>query len=187
MPLIGFFGCPSSGKTTVSAKLFSKYKESSTPCEFITESARTYIALTRIQRGSGWKFTDEDHEHILEDQIKLEEYYVENTNPSCILLTDGSVLNSFLYMSEPDWDVGVDLSLGHYDRIFVCDPIPPPIHDDLRIHTYEESLIVHQKVLEIEEKYRDILPFVHLSGNLMYRMQVAQMEILEAIQESYVN
>lgn len=178
MALIGFFGCPSSGKTTIAANLFSHYKETGLSAEYIPEAARSYIAKAKTER-TPWYMNEEDHIRIALEQYSQEYNFVNTVDKQTILLTDGSIFNSILYTGKEDSE---RLAKGHYDCLFFCDPVRPLSSDSIRLHSFEESLQIHERAIQMMEQYGSDLPLVKLVGSLPYRVQTAKTAVLEALQ-----
>jgi nicotinamide riboside kinase len=152
--LVGMVGSPCSGKTTTAAKLFAELKDLGLPTDYVAEQARFYIANKRFlqRKGGGGEdisLTDEDQLAIARQQFRHE---LVMSDPRTILITDSSVLNSLLYMSEEfrkseDVQSLAKAAAARYDLLFICHPVKRPDGiDPNRIHDETLSLQIHDRI-----------------------------------------
>lgn len=191
--LVGFVGSPCSGKTTVASKLFAELKDMGLPTDYVAEQARFYIANKRfVQKKSGGGetvvLTDEDQLAIARQQFRHE---LVMSDPRTILITDSSVLNSLLYMSE-DFRSSTEVkelaeaAFPRYDLLFVCHPVRRPDGTDPnRIHDEETSLKIHDAMWDVfaktvsPERWEAFRPGRHLVGPSRTRLQDCMSATLE--------
>jgi nicotinamide riboside kinase len=188
--LIGMIGAPCSGKTTVAAKLFAELKDLGLPTDYVAEQARFYIANKRfLQKKSGGGeeviLSDEDQLAIARQQFRHE---LVMSDPRTILITDSSVLNSLLYMSDEFRKSEEVQSLARaaaarYDVLFICHPVQRPDGTDPnRIHDETFSLKVHENIGPLLQALlfdSSHLEIQHLVGPSRIRLQEAQSLTLE--------
>lgn len=102
--LINFVGSPCSGKTSIASRVFEKLKSTDAPTDWICEQARLYIVQKRYQEKIPYSkqpvLTSEDQIKILQKQVGLEGMFVSTTGPGVVLVSDGSPLNTLLYLPE---------------------------------------------------------------------------------------
>lgn len=188
--LIGFIGAPCSGKTTTAARLFAELKDNGTPSEFITEAARMYIAKKRLACILGnlkFELNDEDQWAICSNQF-MSEYYLTESAPSSIVVSDSSVLNSSLYMTDK-FSVSVKVSdlmvkaLSRYDLLFVCAPVPMPRSlDSNRVHDKSQILAIQNKIENMLATYQITPPkIMYLGGTTSVRTAMALSTVYERI------
>lgn len=155
--LVGFIGCPCSGKTTTAASVFARLKRSGVPAEFIMEQARTHIAQLKVKQGlkpsESPKMDDVDQLQILQEQLRLEKLMLAACGDDVIVISDGCTLNSLLYIKD-------EANLNHrdvqaikteaanlYDLLFYVSPIEDfSSFDPNRVHDREASLAVDAKI-----------------------------------------
>lgn len=158
--LIGFVGCPSSGKTTTAAMLFADLKLGGQASEFVPEQARIYIAEKKNEAGflrvEFKGLGDRDQVEIISRQNNLESLLKRNSAPDTIIVADTATLNTLLYMSPetrqlPEVREIVTRSMARYDLLFYCSPVlwRAPEKDSLRIHDQEQSLILDKSIPEV--------------------------------------
>lgn len=185
--LVGFIGAPCSGKTTVASKLFAELKDMGLPTDYVAEQARFYIANKRFMQrrnneGEDVVLTDEDQLAIARQQFRHE---LVMSDPRTILITDSSVLNSLLYMSDEFRSTEAVQSLAKmamekYDLLFICHPVQRPTGvDPNRIHDEDSSRKIHEKIGILAEE--SILTFFapQLVGPSRTRLQDAMATVLE--------
>ncbi len=101
--LVNFIGSPASGKTTTAAMLFATLKERGLAVEFITEVARYYIAERKfflaLENLEMPVLYDLDQCKIMDRQYRTEYTMVINGGRDSLIISDGSPLNSLLYMT----------------------------------------------------------------------------------------
>ncbi len=184
--LLGFIGAPCSGKSTIATKMFTTLKENGDKTELITEQARQYIAKLRYfnhKKGlsTDITLTDEDQVAIYSKQKEIEEAMKFSCGKDTVIVSDSSVFNTSLYMSNDFLDK-TDSSFfrnlkNHYDMIFFCHPIhlnvlpqdPNRIHDlesvnkladkSLKLLSIVKSLGIHTHELlgslSLDQRYKD--------------------------------
>ncbi len=147
--LIGFIGAPASGKTTIATKMFATLKEQGNNSELIVEEARHYIARKRFKdykagNNDPFTLTDEDQLRIAFKQKEIEEVMKFSCGKDSIVVSDSSVFNAALYMSngfldQPNRPFFQELK-DHYDMVFFCHPINLKVlpEDPNRVHTLAE-------------------------------------------------
>lgn len=129
--LIGFIGLPNSGKTTIAAKVFSSLKETASNAELIVEQARFYIAKKRKEKNISLKdkvpLDDDDQLKIAKSQNKIENLMVEGCDKVTYIISDSSILNTMLYVSDDLFNnQGFKEALlkegNKYDLLIYCHP-----------------------------------------------------------------
>lgn len=166
--LIGFLGCPSSGKTTTAAITFAELKAHGIPAEFVMEQARILIAQERILLGLSPnefpKLEDSHQEKILELQENLENLMIKSCGDNIVIISDGSIFNTLLYLntiSENTKQI-IERHRKLYDYLFYCPMIPNNFSstDPNRIHSKEISKQIDQvKIPEIIQQFNiDAVP-----------------------------
>lgn len=180
--LVSFVGCPCSGKTTTAAMLFSTFKDSGSVVEFITEQARLYIAEKRLDHfRAGYEhplqLDDIDQIKIMEKQKHVEDVFVKTSSPETLIVTDSSVINAFLYMSESRRDVNYRAVTDHlklYDIVFYSKPVDEFLEDDLnRVHDKAFSKKINEEIPVILSKYFPEVKPISLFGTSRERYQTA--------------
>jgi len=152
--LIEFVGCPSSGKTTIAAKLFARIKEAELPAEFLVEQARSYIVEAKLFRQTqDLVLDDRDQRSICEKQLKMESDWSFVCSPETILICDSSPLNSFLYMGSVTSSFKGPVLARHRDLkplVFECGYVNfnPLVRDSNRIHSQTQIKAIDEKVRE---------------------------------------
>lgn len=165
--LIGFIGLPNSGKTTIASKVFGTLKENASNAELIVEQARFYIAKKRLDNKLSLKeplaLTDDDQLKIVKKQSNLENIMVQGTNINTYIISDSSVLNSMLYLSDEMFN-NEDLkneivNVGNYDLLIYCHPFNTESFPDdpNRVHSKEQ-------VEALEKRSKDLLSFIKKKG-----------------------
>lgn len=192
--LIGFLGAPCSGKSTTASRLFADFKERGYSAEFINEQARIHIAQKRLNhsrslKDSSFHLTDNDQFQIATAQYDLETLMASQADPDTLIITDTSVLNSALYVSEqslntPNFLGLISKATLQYDLLFLCDIVTRPTVRDLnRIHSPEESFTLHDKLLILLDKFASKTPTIRLAGSTILRLQHARTAVLERLAE----
>jgi hypothetical protein len=184
--LIGFIGCPCSGKTTTAAKTFADLKDMGIASEFIPEQARLYIAERRVKEGLRPEdplfLADEDQKLILVRQIEYEDTLIKACGPQVKIIADSSVLNTLLYMGpEARAEVTplVRDVLTRYDLLFYCGPVKPPLSlDPNRIHDEKASLEIDRMIPVLLKDFG--LNPKYLTGDSRQRHHEVTRDILEA-------
>ncbi len=155
--IVGFVGTPCSGKSTIATKMFSSFKESGTNCELIVEVARQYIANKRFEeklKNQPIVLTDADQQQIAHKQWEVERNMQYSCGTSTIIVSDSSIMNAGLYMSEAAFKglTGFfkDRTLS-YDLIFFCHPINLKSlpSDPNRVHNLEEIKLLNDRANEL--------------------------------------
>jgi thymidylate kinase len=155
---INFIGSPCSGKTTSAAKLFADLKELGLEVEFISEYARYYIANSRLQFkaiNKSFKLDDNDQYHIFHKQLEIETIMSE-ASKDAIVISDTSVWNSCLYMTEKylkdflnttEYKQAINRYENEKGLTIICSPVERPYSPDSnRVHSKEESLKIHYNI-----------------------------------------
>ena len=187
--LIGFIGCPCSGKTTTGALLFAKLKEAGFVAEFLPEQARNYIAhlhYHNIQSGSSDTqivLTDQDQINIMMQQFSLEKRFKVVCQSDSAIIADSSSVNALFYMSNEARKSATTQLLcetitkrKHYDVIFRCSPIYEKTisNDKNRIHSQDQSLAIDAQISQVLDDYfLDSFPVVLLEGSIKQRASQA--------------
>lgn len=190
--LIGFIGCPSSGKTTTAAMTFADLKELGFTAEFIPEQARFYIAELRfhlrLSPKESLKLDDRDQESILVKQMEIENIYLEACGPEVVIVTDSCVLNTLLYLSSSEYKNNPELDrmmlshLSKYDLLFYSHPVVrSDVNDPNRVHSQEQSLEIDKKIPFLLKMY-GVNP-VELKGDSKTRHNEVTREILRRLAE----
>jgi nicotinamide riboside kinase len=184
MPLIGFVGAPCSGKTTTAATVFADLKDQGIPAEFIPEYARFYIAGIK-KKSFHISLSDSDQDKILNGQLENEELF--SPYKDMAVITDTSIFNTLAYYQDSKIAAKLVFEnyLNRYKILFVCHPVPRPvIKDPNRVHTQDQSLEIHDRLLEIIRPYSDQLNLVHLTGKTFDRSQLALAKIMDSLVRS---
>lgn len=185
--LIGFIGCPCSGKTTTAALTFADLKSMGISSEFIPEQARMYIAEKRVAwkqpPGSPIKLEDDDQFNILLKQIGAEKIMLSSSGRGSIIITDTAALCTLLYMSPQAKETFRQRVLDHlpnYDLLFYCAPVKmPSALDANRVHDQEQALLIDQQIPPLLREYG--LDPVFLHGDIKQRSHEVTKAILEKI------
>lgn len=168
--LVCFMGAPSSGKTTIAANVFARLKAEGVSAEFIAERAREIIAKYKYYK-SPTMLNDAMQREILFSQYYSEKYFASSTtNP---IISDSSTLLTLAYMSK---DFGVKYKgeieeimseiVPQIDIAFYCPLVKRNVTDPNRIHSFEESMEVDEKIKDILKKYLTNDRVVVLSGGI---------------------
>lgn len=147
--LIGFIGLPNSGKTTIASKVFSHLKENASNAELLVEQARYYIAEWRVKNKIPYNnpltLLDESQLEIAKKQKLIERTMVEGSDPRCYIITDSSVQNSSIYVTEElfnneGYQKAILNDSLRYDCLFYCHPFELErfVEDSNRIHTHDQ-------------------------------------------------
>jgi adenylate kinase family enzyme len=185
--LVSYFGSPSSGKTTIACSLFSQLKLSSTNSELILEEARKYISnyrrINNLLPNSPIILSDQDQVEIAKKQLNIEKDFKHSCGPNTIIISDSSVFNSLLYMSDELVKVkGLENYFlnelkDHYDLIFYCHSVDQEYlpTDSNRIHSKDEFK-------KIEEKAEKLIKLIQDRTNtqVVHLLNDADMRIKEA-------
>ena len=183
--LIGFIGCPCSGKTTTAAMTFADLKTMGIATELIPEQARLVIAEKRVRQNlkpeDTVELTERDQAEIIGKQEEYETLLLQACGPEVTLIADSSVLNTLLYM-EPELRAEmhdeVAEFLPRYDLLFYCSPVKPPsAQDPNRVHSYEQSLKIDREIPKLLSEFN--LKPVGLFGDPKERHHVVLRHILE--------
>ena len=120
--LIGFYGPPCSGKTTLAHSIFAALKRMGHNGEFVTEYARVFIAQNkkRIEKSG---MTNDDQDEILLKQKTLEELYGKND----LVVTDTSTANTCFYSDDLYCIDTIEQQIERYDVVFVTSLIEEAI------------------------------------------------------------
>lgn len=133
--LIGFYGPPCSGKTTLAHSIFAALKRMGHTGEFVSEYARTYIAQNQPgikERG----LNDADQDHILENQQTMEELYGKDV----LVVTDTSTANTCFYSDKLYYVKTIQEQIKRYDIVFVTSLIEEALKgkDKNRVHDLDQ-------------------------------------------------
>ena len=189
--LVGFIGCPSSGKTTSAALLFADLKMMSKAAEFVPEQARWYISEKRnlfgVPAGYTVALTDKDQEQIALKQIYAEQNLVHGCTAETYIITDASAICAGLYMSHPARKANYDMlasQAARYDVLFYAKPVKrPDVVDANRVHDEEFSLEIDRQIPDFLGKYG--IEAVELSGIPDARRKTALKKVLAVFKEKY--
>lgn len=133
---------PGAGKSTTAAELFAQLKKAGMAVELLTEPIKKHIY--------------EDHRNILAHQIALfgEQLYqldCLNGKVDCII-QDGSLLLNAVY-DQSNNQLFKALVIQEYHRFrnldFYINRGDIPFQQDGRIHTYEQSLELDKKIIDV--------------------------------------
>lgn len=183
--LIGFIGCPNSGKTTTAAMTFADLKNMGVNSEWIPEQARLYIAerrlINRQPPGSNVELGDLDQVRIYKKQIRAEDVMLRSSGAGTVIVTDTSVLCTWLYMDELSRSLASQELAQHalnYDLLFYCAPVrmQGPL-DPNRVHGEEQALRIDSEIPKLLERFH-IKP-IPLLGDSQQRHHVVTRTILE--------
>lgn len=184
--LIGFIGCPCSGKTTTAAMSFADLKNMGISSEFIPEQARAYIARARYDHPDDpIELDDIDQLAIMEIQTGIEK--IMTYSKGTVVITDTSILNTLLYMSPKarQWHQVkhmVEQALARYDILFYCAPVRMTRgYDANRIHDEQQSLELDKQIPEILREFAPELKPVVLLGDTKERHYEVTKGILEVL------
>jgi thymidylate kinase len=192
---INFIGSPCSGKTTSAAKLFAELKEMGLEVEFISEYARLYIAKKRIANNfNKIDLTDIDQYEIFEKQFELERTMHKAGGTDAIIISDSSVWNSCLYMTEKGLDLHSVPYPGTYHteackRFYteknitvISAPVERPFTPDSnRIHSKEESLKINDSIRKIMDNLLPNNKIPVLRGSIDERHRTLMKLVFEKI------
>lgn len=185
---ISFIGSAASGKTTIAAMIFSKFKSMGITAEFITEQARLYIAEKKLENNNTKiTLTDDDQVNIMSRQLKNDLVMSSSLNNRLgIVITDTSPLNSVLYMSDnyierPQVLDMINKTINNTDILFYCSIVTNNFSysDPNRIHSVEESIAIDKRIPHILKTYAiNVTPkIIYLGGDLQERCQKALFSI----------
>lgn len=193
--LIGFVGVPCSGKTTTAARLFASLKDDGHNVEFVSERARLHIAtlkmalvpidpnLAMLPATKTVKLTNDDQKEILWAQQNEEAIFKAVSSPYDFIVSDSSILNALLYMSEEARiDIQEDGRLEwakEYDVLFRAHPVTPSRNknDPNRVHTYEQALALDAQLDSIMSRFVPSVKLIPLMGDSTYRLNTALSEV----------
>lgn len=185
--LIGFIGCPSSGKTTTAAMAFADLKNMGVSSEFIPEQARMYIAemrlVLRLPPGSTVPLTDNDQFQILQKQMDSEKMLVQSSGPGVVVITDSSAFNTLLYMKPRFRELVRQIVIEHlktYDLLFYCAPVKmPKVLDPNRVHNEQQALEIDRMIPDLLKEYD--VKSIYLLGDSHQRHHQVTRAILEKL------
>lgn len=154
--------------------------------EFITEQARLYIAEKRFDLDNPQEhivLDDNDQIKILKQQKHVESVFVKTASPDSLVITDSSVINAFLYMSEEVRASAVSLvkdHIGLYDLVFYSKPVDEFLEEDLnRVHDQKFSKKVNEEIPLLLSKYFPEVKPIVLFGSSRERYQLAMNAITD--------
>lgn len=158
-----FLGAPSTGKTTIAARMAQEYQT-----VWMPEYGREYWETHQVNR----RLTLQQLVEIAEGHLEREETLLYNANH--YLFTDTNALTTFIFSLAYHGEAAPHLALlaqqtaARYDLVFVCDTDIP--YDNTWDRSGDADRQVMQKRLLSELKTRKI-PFFMLRGNLETRVQ----------------
>jgi len=179
--IVSFIGSPSSGKTTLAAKLFVYLKTNDYPCELLTEQARLVIAKIRydekLKVNAKLQLFDKDQRHIMQQQLKWENILGSGMSSRNILVTDSSPFNSLLYLTyqgKEDFLTQPFIKIANQtaDLVFYVKPIANFVDNDPnRIHDQKQSRNIDVEVRPTLRAYAPDIEdrLVVLDGDFEYR------------------
>lgn len=198
--LVAFIGSPCSGKTTAAARLFAELKDSGQSAEFLPEHARSYIAEKRLRcmkKNEDFSLNDADQTTIFYAQLAAELTMKEACGDDAVVIADSCAVNSLFYMADVkqkesavamaaadhycgDSTPGELWKNGHYDLVFICEPVAEPLSTDPnRVHSYRDSLRIHAGIPEVLHTYAPSLVPRVLRGNSSARSKQALYEVMQ--------
>jgi thymidylate kinase len=187
---VGFVGSPCSGKTTTAALVFAHLKDEGLLTEFVSEQARLYISRKRFQSLSPEKavvLTDDDQEAIMASQALTEEHMSVSVGDYGVLISDASPLNSLLYMSEERRESKnvkkyIEMTVKNTDLLFFAHPVISKMHTDPnRIHSLEQSILLHRAIQPMLEKYAPDLKVLSIAGDTLTRKSQVLLTIYDRL------
>lgn len=144
--LIGFYGPPCSGKTTLAHSVFAALKRMGFPGEFVSEYARTYIAQNkeRIKKDG---MDNEDQLNILSRQKELEELYGNKS----LVVTDTSTACTCFYSDDLYYVHTIESEIQRYDIIFVTSLIEEALtgKDGNRVHNLDQCRELNENMFNV--------------------------------------
>lgn len=183
--LIGFIGCPCSGKTTTAAKLFAALKADGISTEFIVEQARWYIAQKRLRSKGPLVLTDDDQFRIMLKQYQIEQTFKAVCPPETLIISDTTALSAMLYMTAEQRESQEVQQLCYeavklYDVIYTASPVLSFDRlDSNRVHDEQQSRAIAAK---IEPLLASVLPtsvpVVPLVGSIEIRFSTVLRDVL---------
>lgn len=140
--VINFIGGPCSGKSTIAAELFARLKKMGIKCELVPEYIKERIY--------------EENKTIPNNQIAIfgmQHYSIANKIGKVdVIIQDGSFLNNILYNKENNKPFN-DLIVSEYHKFNNLDFFIKRGNIEFenygRIHTYEQSLQIDEKIKNI--------------------------------------
>ena len=153
--------------------------------ELIIEKARQYISKKRfdlnLKPSDAVNLTDEDQKKIALEQFELEKHTKYSCGPTTIIVSDSSVLNSGLYMSEDLYKSSSVQNMfkemaSTYDLLFYCHPIEIKAlpKDPNRVHTLEDLKDINNRALSLVNRLKESYPerIVDLLGTLSLKDRI---------------
>ena len=177
--LVTLIGSPCSGKTTCAARMFAALKDAGVPAEFLPEQARLYIAERRAVVEGGIRLSNVDQVLIMKKQLEVEVTMMMACGKEVVLVSDGSPINSLLYMDpefrkSPMVKAMVDIHRQHQSLTFYVNTVSPGFGaDPNRIHDMEFSRTVDRELPELLRQEVPWLSYIHLQGDSQHRTDVA--------------
>lgn len=187
--LIGFIGCPKSGKTSVAIRVFDSLKTSGDSCELLTEEARKYFVEKKYDNPSDPSITDNDQIQIFKRQLSTEIKYLKTLNKTTTIISDSSPLNTLWYLTPKARKENFEFlreSLKDYltykPLIFKCEQTPGRFSkDEGRIHDERQSNEVHLAIPSILKEFDIPIPKYVLEGSLNTRVNKVLTEYYERV------
>lgn len=188
--LIGFIGCPKSGKTSIAIRVFDSIKTSGESCELITEQARLFFVKRKL-RNPTTPIDDSDQMCIFDEQVSIEIDYLKALSQETTIVSDSSPLNTLWYLSpegRKKYRTEIIEKLGEWmlykPLIFHCTPTPGGYgRDENRIHSQSQSEEVNRNIPSILNEFGIPFPKNSLDGPLVNRTNEALLEFYERVLE----
>lgn len=144
--LIGFFGPPCSGKTTLAHALFASLKVNGINGEFVSEYARKHI-VNHPKGLDNTGLNDKDQFHILSRQTDEEGLFIIKNN---LVVTDTCTANTCFYSDEFYCMDKIEEEIKRYDILFVTSLLEDRIGsvDKNRIHNLDQCRELNVKMFD---------------------------------------
>nr|WP_227013914.1 AAA family ATPase [Paenibacillus psychroresistens] len=158
-----FLGAPSTGKTTIAARMAVEYRT-----VWMPEYGRDYWEQHHIEH----RLTAEQLVEIAEGHLAKEEVLLAEANE--YLFVDTNAITTYMFALDyhgaalPELGEMAVAAASRYDLVFVCgDDIP---YDDTEDRSGEVHRAIFQKKIIADLLHRKI-PFILLTGNLVARIE----------------
>lgn len=186
--LVSVVGSPCSGKTSAAAAAFVMLKNQSFLTEFVPEQARLYIARRRrdlkLKPDEVLHLTDEDQLAIMKLQLEAESLFLNEDG--IIVVSDSSVLNTLLYMSDDmkktkEVQELIRRAKAHEGLVVRSAPLPVFIEGDPnRIHTQLEAVRLDSFIDEMMQTTSTVAAG-HLRGDAEQRADILFSLVIERL------